>query len=163
MTLSALCLLVSLLVPQAATAVRNDGSLTVRADGREKVLSRADLAKLPRHELKLAAEAGLDAATMSGIQLWDVIQAAGFHAPEASGRQRAVMTVKLTGADGQNAILAFVEVDPSFSSRMVLLGDLRNGKALEAVEGPWRVFIPTDIRHARWIRGLVAIEVTSLK
>ena len=73
------------------------------------------------------------------------------------------MYVKLTGADGQSAVLALVEIDPSFSKRVVLLADRRNGKALDAAEGPWRAFIPDDLRHARWVRGLVAVEVLTIK
>ena len=87
---------------------------------------------------------------------------AGVPPTEASGRQRAVMYVKLTGADGQNAVVALVEIDPGFSRRVFLVADRRNGQPLNAVEGPWRAIIPDDQRHARWIRGLVAVTVSSV-
>lgn len=127
------------------------------------MLSPADLAKLPRQERPVgSAEAG-DGATVSGILLWDLLERAGVVSAQASGRQRAVMYVKLTGADGQSAVLALVEVDPSFSRRAVIVADRRDGKALDNAEGPWRVFVQDDLRHARWIRGLVDIEVGVIK
>jgi hypothetical protein len=43
------------------------------------------------------------------------------------------------------------------------LADRRNGQSLDAVEGPWRAIVPDDLRHARWIRGLVTIDVGTLK
>ena len=92
----------------------------------------------------------------SGGLLWDLLRLAGVPAETASGRQRAVMFVKLTGADGPSAVVALVDIDPSFFKRVILVADRRNGKPLNAEEGPWRVFIPDDVRHARWIRGLVA-------
>ena len=39
--------------------------------------------------------------------------------------------------------------------------DRRDGRPLNAVEGHWRLVIPDEGRHARWIRGLVLI--TQLK
>jgi hypothetical protein len=33
---------------------------------------------------------------------------------------------------------------------------------LDATEGPWRVFVPDELRHARWIRGLTRIDVGTL-
>jgi len=41
--------------------------------------------------------------------------------------------------------------------------DIGEGGPLDDVEGPWRAIIPDDLRHARWIRGLVTISVESLK
>lgn len=127
------------------------------------VLSPADLAKVARHELTLPADDGNKPASVSGMRLWDPLQLARVPSPTASGRQRAVMYVTLTGDDGQNAVMALVEIDPSFSKRAAVVAGRRDGKALDEAEGPWRVFIPDDVRHARWIRGLVAIEVLELK
>lgn len=146
-----------LLVQSASTGQASTGAITIRSEGQELVLSPDDLAKVKRHEHQA------DAETLSGVLLWDLLQMAKVPSPKASGRQRAVMYMKLTGADGQSAVMALVDVDPSFSKRLVLVADRRNGKPLDATEGPWRVFIPDDIRHARWIRGLVAVEVLTVK
>lgn len=136
--------------------------LHVHAGSRDTSLSAADLRSLARHQLKVAAENSGDSATVSGFALWDVLQKAGVPSPEASGRQRAASYVRLVGADGQTAFFALVELDPGFSRKTVLLGDQRDGRPLDAVEGPWRVFAPDDLRHARWIRGLGRIDVGTL-
>lgn len=148
---------------QASAQTRAAGSLAIRSGSREMIVSPAELAKLPRHEQRLDTEGASEGATVSGVLLWDLVQLLGVPSPKASGRQRAVMYIKLTGADGQSAVLALVDVDPSFSKRLVLVADRRNGQPLDAAEGPWRVFIPDDLRHARWIRGLAAIEIVAIK
>lgn len=138
------------------------GSITVRTDKSTKVFTAADLAKITRHDYRILSEGTGDSSTVSGINMWDLLQAAGTPSAEASGRQRVVMYVRLAGADGQNAVVSLVEIDPSFSKRPVVIANQRDGKALDDVEGPWRVFIPDDQRHARWIRGLVSLEVVTL-
>jgi hypothetical protein len=148
---------------QAPVAGRVQPSIIVRSEGRQSTLTVTDLAALPRREIRVVAEGSSDSATVSGVTLWDVLQKAGLPPAEASGRQRAVMYVRLTGVDGQSAIFALVEIDPGFSRRSVLLADRRNGQSLDAVEGPWRAIVPDDLRHARWIRGLVTIDVGTLK
>lgn len=148
----------------AVTAqTRASGSIAIRVEGRDVILSPAELGKVARHEARVVIEGASESTTVSGVLLWDLLQLAGVPSLQASGRQRAVMYVKLTGADGQSAVVALVEIDPSFSKRTVLVADRRDGKPLDAAEGPWRVIIPDDTRHARWIRGLVAIEVVTVK
>jgi len=139
------------------------GALTVRSGGRDSVLSAAQLATIPRHDLRVAGENSTDSPTVSGVTLWDLMQRAGVPAAVASGRQRGATYVRLKGSDGQSAVFGLVEIDPSFSKHTVIVADRRNGQPLDAVEGPWRAFVPDDIRHARWIRGLVLVEVDTLK
>jgi hypothetical protein len=158
--LLALCLL----LPSVASAQpRAPGSIVVRVDGQERVLSPAELAKATRHEQTVTVGQTTATETVSGVLLWDVLQLAGVPSSNASGRQRAVMYVKLTGADGQRAVIALAEIDPSYSQRVFLVADRRNGKPLDGSEGPWRVFIPADMRHARWIRGLASVEILSVE
>ena len=151
------------LCAQASKAAPPPGSITVARDGRQSIVTPSDLAKLPRRDVRVVAEGAADSVTLSGVNLWDVLQFVGVPSAEASGRQRAVMYVRLKGRDGQNAVLALVEVDPGFSRRTVLVADHRNGKVLDESEGPWRVIIPEDQRHARWIRGLVGAEIVTLR
>lgn len=148
---------------QSAAGTPPPGSITVVWGGRSSVLTPAELAKLPRKEVSLVEEEGEAPVTLSGVNLWDVMQRAGTTLAEASGRQRAMIYVRLRGSDGQNALLALAEVDPGYTRRTVLLADHRNGKLLDEFEGPWRLIIPDDLRHARWIRGLVTVEVGTLR
>lgn len=155
-------LLVVILLFSRASAPQANGALTVRNGGRDFVLSPMQLATIPRHDLRVAGENSTDSSTVSGLALWDLIQKAGVPPASASGRQRAAMYVRLKGADGQSAMFSLVEIDPSFSKRIVLVADRRNGQPLDAAEGSWRAFVPDDLRHARWIRGLALIEVDTI-
>ncbi|MBC8088685.1 MAG: hypothetical protein H7Z40_15585 [Phycisphaerae bacterium] len=148
---------------QQTPPARSAGSIVVRVDDKERAFSRAELGKITRHDYRILSEGSGDSATVSGVNLWDILQLAGVPSPEASGRQRVVTYVRMAGADGQNAVVSLAEIDPGFSRRVAVVADTRNGKLLDSSEGPWRVFIPDDMRHARWIRGLVSLEVVTLK
>ena len=134
-------------------------ALHIREGSRDVGLSVADLKALVRHQVRVAAEGSNDSATVSGFTLWDVLQRAGIPSAEASGRQRAATYVRVVSSDGQTAFFALAELDPGFSRKTVLVGDQRNGQPLDAVEGPCRVFVPDEQRHARWVRGVVRIDV----
>lgn len=135
-------------------------TVTIRVAGQTHTVVASQLDRLPQQSLRLQERA--ETSIVSGPSLWDVIQSVGAVPTRASGRQRGVMYLRVTGADGQNAVIALVEIDPSFSNRSAILMARRNGKPLDAVEGPWRLVLPEDLRHARWIRGVVAISVESL-
>lgn len=139
----------------------SDGAITVRYPAHTVVLSRSDLSSLPRQTTRIVD--GADTSSVSGVSLWDVLQKAGTPSAEASGRQRAVMYIRLTGVDGASAVVALVDVDPGFSHRSVLLADRRGDRPLDDAEGPWRAIFPDDARRARWIRGLVSIAVETVK
>ncbi len=138
------------------------GALSIRAESRAVVLTSSELAQLARVSLRLPGDTPGDSSTVTGVRLWDILQRVGVPAAEASGRQRAVTTVVLRGRDGQRAVLALVEVDPSFSSATIVLAESRDGRPLDAVEGRWRAVVASDRRHARWIRDVVDIEVVAL-
>ncbi len=156
---------VTVLTTIASVAIAQSSTTTglrVHTEQHDIALGATDLAGLPRHRLRVAAEDSPDSATVAGMALWDILQKAGVPSAEASGRQRAATYVRLVGADGQTAIFALAEVDPGFSRKSVIVADQRNGRPLDPAEGPWRVFVPDDLRHARWIRGLVKIDVGTL-
>jgi hypothetical protein len=151
-----------LLLVGATEVVAQPAGFSVHWPGGQRTISAADINTLPRRSAPVTMGTG-DTSTVSDVSLWDVIMKAGAVPENASGRQRGVAYVKLTGADGQNAVVALVEIDPSFSPRPVLLVDTRGGRPLDSSEGPWRVIIPTDLRHSRWIRGLSRVSIEIVK
>lgn len=52
--------------------------------------------------------------------------------------------------DGYRAAFALAEVDPAFAVREIILARTRDGKRLDAKEGPFRIVAPGDKRGARW-------------
>jgi hypothetical protein len=62
-------------------------------------------------------------------------------------------------ADGYRAVFALPEIDPAYTDRIILLADRRDGKALSATEGPLRIIVPDEKRHARWVRQVVGLKI----
>ena len=69
----------------------------------------------------------------------------------------------IEAADGYKVVFALAELDPEFASREILLADKRDGKPLDAKQGPFRIVAPGDKRPARWIRQVTAFKVVSVK
>ncbi len=121
-------------------------------------VSPATLRGLPRQTLTVQEEDGTT-ATYSGVYLDDVLVAAG--APNGMAvRGAAVATyVVVRASDGYRAVFSLAEVDPAFTDRVVLLADQRNGAALGSDHGPYRIIVPSEHRHARWIWSVTEIDV----
>ena len=94
-----------------------------------------------------------------GVPVAEILKKAG--APlgkELKGPNMAVGLVA-SAPDGYRVLFSLAEFDPAFSDRVILLADRRDGKPLDNREGPLRLIVPGDKRHARWIRGVDALEV----
>ncbi|HVC92123.1 MAG TPA: hypothetical protein VND64_00455 [Pirellulales bacterium] len=61
--------------------------------------------------------------------------------------------------DGYRAVFSLTELDQEANERAVLLADRRDCQPLDAKEGPLRIVIPHEKRHARWVRQVNAINV----
>ena len=57
------------------------------------------------------------------------------------------------------AVFSLVELDPARTGPPVLLADRRDGKPLEAAEGPLRLIAPEDARPVRWVRQVASLRV----
>jgi hypothetical protein len=66
-------------------------------------------------------------------------------------------------ADGYKIVFAIAEFDPAFAVREILLADKRDGKPLDAKEGPFRIVAPGDKRPARWARQVSTLRVATVK
>jgi hypothetical protein len=125
------------------------------------VLSAATLAGLPRREVTVDEEHG-GTATYSGVDLGAVLARAGLPQGEGMrGRSLAAYAV-VVASDGYRVVFALPELDPAFTDRLVLLADRRNGQPLDATLAPYRIVVPGEKRHARWIRNAVEIDVEAV-
>ena len=66
-------------------------------------------------------------------------------------------------ADGYRVAFSLAEVDPAFSERDIILADKRDGKPLDAKEGPLRIVAPGDERPARWVRQVTALRLIAVR
>jgi hypothetical protein len=62
-------------------------------------------------------------------------------------------------SDGYRAVFVLPELDAAFTDAIVLLADHRDGKPLGERDGAQRVIVPHEKRHARWVRGVIALRV----
>ena len=110
-----------------------------------------DLAALPRREVRARDRDGSE-ATFTGVALVDLLRLAGVPlGTELRGGNMALYLL-VDAADDYRVVFALPELDPAFTERVVLLADHRDGQPLAAAEGPLRLVVPDEKRHARWVR-----------
>ena len=117
-----------------------------------------DLKRLPRQSAKIEDAPGVF-AEYHGVSLHDVLKAAG--APTGKEVSGAALKhfVVVRATDGYQAVFALAETDPAFTDRLILVCYLKNGKTLSTDEGPLRLVIPAEKRHARWVRQIQRIDL----
>jgi DMSO/TMAO reductase YedYZ molybdopterin-dependent catalytic subunit len=134
---------------------------SVRVTGkveRPLVVSEADLQAFPRKQLTVTDEKGAP-VTYTGVPVVELLQRAG--AP--LGKQLKGLSMRLfvvvEASDGYQAVFALPEFDPAFTDRAIILADRKNGKAMLSPEGPFRLIVEGEKRHARWVREVTALDV----
>jgi hypothetical protein len=129
-------------------------------DGATHPLPLRLIAALPTHEVNVLSEDGehesYRCATVS-----DVLDAAlATSRPVLKGK--AMLDALVANAsDGYAVLYSLAEVDASFVNTSVFLCFERDGQPLPASDGPFRIIVPRDTRHARWIRGVVKLAVVT--
>ena len=90
----------------------------------------------------------------------------GRNSPVGGGEIRRTITqheittyVLVTAADNYQTVFAVAELDPGFTDRVIFLADQRDGKPLSSTEGPLRIIVPGEKRHARWVRQVTTLTV----
>jgi len=145
---------------EAAPAI----SATIRIGGVDTqsiVITEADLHALPRVTLKVTDEKGTP-VTYDGVPVAELLQKAGAPIGKLKG-PRMKLYVVAGAADGYEAVFALTEFDPAFTDRVIILADRRDGHAIAPPEGPFRLIVPGEGRHARWVREVTALEVEEAK
>ena len=136
-----------------AVALRVTGDVPIHLE-----LSVTDLASFQSQTIRVTDDKGAQ-VEYGGVPVAEILKKAG--APlgkELKGPNMAAGIVAIA-PDGYRVLFSLAEFDPAFSDRVILLADRRDGKPLDNREGPLRIIVPGDKRHARWIRGVDALEV----
>ena len=149
--------------PQAAVASPPVLLRLAPVSGPVVSLTAADLDRLPRRTLQATYRTGAQhqmvKAEFSGVSLHDVLHLLGLPEGEALRGEALRLYVLAEGADGYRVVFALAELDAAFTDNSVLVADRRDGKPLDATEGPLRIVAPAEKRPARWVRQLVRITV----
>jgi hypothetical protein len=128
------------------------------ASGKQTVLSAEAFAKLPRREVKAKDHAGA-LATYEGVLLGELLGFAGVPLGDDLKGRRLALCLLVQASDGYQVVFSLAEVDPPMTDNIVLVADRKDGKPLDAKEGPYRLVVPHDKRHSRWVRQVTEIAV----
>jgi molybdate transport system substrate-binding protein len=139
-----------------------DVVLRVRGDIPKPLdLTIANLEAMPRYTATARDHEGVE-AVYEGVPLHAILQKAGVSMRE-NLRGPALRTGFLVKArDGYAALFSVAEIDPYMTDRVAFLADLKGDEPLPSGQGPLRVIIPGEKRHARWVRDVNEIEVVRI-
>ncbi len=120
-------------------------------------LDLAALSRLPRQQVEASAHDV--SGTWEGVSLADILGAAGVAMGDKLRGKNLSLYVRITAADDYRAVFSLAELDPGIRDTKAILADHRDGKLLDAKEGPFRIIAVGEKRPARWVRQVVAIDV----
>jgi hypothetical protein len=133
--------------------------LKITGEGTKSLnLSASDLVKLPHTLVTAKANDGTE-AKYEGILLSDVLKLAGVKFGEGLRGKDLALFLVVDAVDGYRAVFALPELDAAFNDKLFVLADKRNGEPLAAKDGPLQIVIPTEKRHARWVRQVVSLTI----
>ena len=154
------CLFLLFLFFGIATAVAQTLTVTT-ADGRSATLTVAQISAAAH--VTIAADDHGAQTKFEGVPLATVLTMAGIQLGDSLRGARLTEVLLVTAADGYKVSFALAEADPVFATREIILADKRDGKPLDAKEGPFRIVAPGDKRPARWIRQVTELKVVAVK
>jgi hypothetical protein len=154
-----LCLFAALLILPLQTTPVSCQQLTVQTEyGKTTVLNRADIDALPHVKVMTGAP-----STFEGVLLDTVLEKAGVELGETLKGKRLASCLLVEAADGYRVVIALPEIDPLYSDKQVILAFLKDGKPLDAKEGPYRIVIPDEKRMARWVRQVTMLRIADVE
>lgn len=121
-------------------------------------LTAADLAKLPRRVVRAKDHDGKE-SEYEGWPLIEVLKLAGVKFGEGLRGKNLALYLVVEASDGYRAVYALPELDPAYTDKIIMLVDKRDGKALDAKEGPLRIVVPDEKMHARWVRQVTGLVI----
>jgi hypothetical protein len=145
-----------LLVAQSASA-----QLTVTLPDRStKQFTAAELRAMPRATGTAVFHS--DTVDYEGVDIRDVLKAAGLTPVDSLRGRNLRRVVFLVGSDDYSAAIAQADIDPSLGARRVLVVYREDGAELPAERGPQRALVVGDHRPSRAVRQLVRIDVVDV-
>jgi len=133
----------------------------VDAEGRATTITAAQIANSPHVTVNLHDH---DApAQFEGVPLATLLSTAGIQLGDKLRGSRMTEVLLVEAADDYKVVFALAEVDPAVATREIILADKRDGKQLDAKEGPLRIVAPGDKRAARWVRQVTTLRIVTVR
>ena len=121
-------------------------------------LDLPDLRAMKQTEVR-AKDHGGQERLYKGVMLFDVLKAAGVTNGAQLRGKNLLKYVSVKAADGYEVIYTLAEIDPEFTNQIILVAYEEDGKPLPKGDGPLRMVVPNDKKHARWIREIATIRI----
>lgn len=143
-------------VPNHATTLE-----LVGLSGKSRTLRAADIAAMPHVDATVSSHNVQ--GTYSGVSLGSLLRLVDRPAGEALRGAALATAVSVEASDGYRIIFALAEVDSGFTNKVILLADKKNGAAIDAMEGPFRLIVPDEARPGRWAKQVTRIRLIPVK
>lgn len=138
-------------------------SITIRVEStKEMIMKSSDMDAMKHIVLKARDKDGL-LHTYSGVPVIALLEQAGLPAGERLKGGTLRKFVLIEAADGYETVFSLPELDPQFTDNIILLCDKQDDKPLLPAIGPYRIVVPGDKKHTRWVRKVTAIRVLDAK
>jgi hypothetical protein len=131
------------------------------ADGAVRSLEAPAIAALPRVSVPLTIHG--EAHIFEGPLLIDVLRTMGVETGAALRGPVLAQAVVVRAADGYAVVFGLAELDPGTRPNRIILADSVDGAPLAAGDGPFRLVVEGDLRPARSVRQVMAVEVVRLR
>jgi len=140
---------------------KNQSKATLRITGKidqPLVVRLADLQALPHKRVAVTDDRGAR-VTYEGVPVVELLQRAGVPLGKRLRGAQLKFYVVVGASDGYQVVFALPEFDPGFTDQVILLADRCDGHPLSAPEGPFRIVVPGEKRHARWVREVTDLDI----
>jgi hypothetical protein len=152
-------MLVCLLPASASAAEDTQTLLTITQKGAELgTFSLVALEAAGAVTVTVADDSG-QSSNYTGVPIAQLLESVGVSLGKSVRGERLAEFVMVRAEDGYRVLFSLAETDPMFRERALLLCYRKNGGPLPDKEGPLRVVIADEKRHARWVRQVTAIEL----
>ena len=157
MRLQRLAVAIALCVAAPLLAQSADSVVLRGASGQRRVVRAAELAAMPRHDVR--ASAHTVTGNYTGVALRDLLRLVG--APPSDSLRGAALAayIVVEGLDGYRVTFSIAEADSGFTDRIILLADRKDGAPLSARDGAFQLIVPGEKRPGRWVRQVTRISL----
>ena len=124
----------------------------------EQIFTHIDFAKFPRSTVSGNNHDG-NLHQFQGVALFRLLEASKVLMGDSLRGRHLLLYLQAEAHDGYKVLYTLAEIDTSFTDRLILVADRKDGKPLDNHEGPLQIIVPGEKKHARWIRQLRTLRV----
>ncbi len=136
-----------------AVEITNGAGQSTRIDDKQ-------LKALARRKVEIKDPTG-KSAVYEGVVLATLLEKAEIKLEKELRGTRMANYLLVEAKDGYRVVFALPEVDPTMSDNLILFADLKDGKALDENEGPYRIIVPHEKHHSQWFRQVPRVSEPS--